>query len=78
MGRDVNPAAAASLKSPTAEASPADAPVINLGGSIGSENDGQNQNFTWDVSDFSGFDSLMVTISTHHFCRGAPSVTWAP
>src|SRR5207244_7485717 len=34
-----------------------DAPVIVTGGSIGTENDGQDQNFTWNVDDaFSGLD----------------------
>src|SRR5207249_716219 len=40
------------------------APVIALGGSTGSENDGQNQNFTWDVSDVgSGLASVGVSIT---------------
>src|SRR5439155_288592 len=38
-------------------------PVINLGGSQGSENDGQNQKFTWNVSDASGLSNVRVTIS---------------
>ena len=39
------------------------APVINLGGSQTAENDGQNQHFTWNVSDFSGLASLLVTVT---------------
>src|SRR5204863_291046 len=39
-------------------------PVITLGGSNGLENDGQNQFFTWDVTDAgSGLGSVSVTIT---------------
>src|SRR5439155_748609 len=38
-------------------------PTIMLIGSEGSENDGQNQSFTWHVSDASGLNSVLVTIS---------------
>src|SRR5439155_3171431 len=38
------------------------APIINLGGSTGAQNDGQDQNFTWDVSDASGLSNVLVTI----------------
>ena len=38
-------------------------PVIVLGGSQGSENDGQNQHFTWNVTDASGLSDVLVTIS---------------
>src|SRR5207249_8119481 len=37
-------------------------PVIVLGGSTGSENDGQTQEFTWSVSDASGLSALSVVI----------------
>jgi hypothetical protein len=40
------------------------APVITLGGSDDAENDGQNQVFTWDISDAgSGVDLVTVTIT---------------
>ncbi|MDX1946030.1 MAG: hypothetical protein SFU86_11585 [Pirellulaceae bacterium] len=39
-----------------------DGPAIVLGGSIGGENDGQTQNFTWNVSDFSGLSALFIEI----------------
>src|SRR6185436_5583967 len=38
------------------------APVITLGGSTGAENDGQNQHFTWSVSEASGFSAYSVVI----------------
>jgi hypothetical protein len=38
-------------------------PLISLNGSLGAENDGQNQNFTWSVSDASGLSSYSVTIT---------------
>ena len=38
------------------------APTILAGGSMGSENDGQGQSFTWGVSDTSGLSSLSVVI----------------
>src|SRR5205085_2644483 len=37
-------------------------PVITLGGSTGSENDGQAQSFSWNVSDASGLSALSVVI----------------
>ena len=38
-------------------------PVIDLTGSQGSQNDGQNQVFTWDISDASGLASFSVVIT---------------
>src|SRR5205823_2510558 len=41
-----------------------EAPIITLGGSTGSENDGQNQTFTWTVSDAgSGLASVTVSVT---------------
>src|SRR5262249_1366478 len=37
-------------------------PLITLGGSSGSQNDGQTQSFTWDISDASGLSALSVVI----------------
>src|SRR5207247_338929 len=39
------------------------APTITLGGSSGTQTDGQNQNFTWNVTDASGLASVAVTIT---------------
>ncbi|MCI0461807.1 MAG: putative Ig domain-containing protein [Gemmataceae bacterium] len=38
-------------------------PTILLGGSSGTETDGQDQQFTWDVSDVSGLSTIDVTIT---------------
>src|SRR5439155_12334141 len=44
-----------------------DAPVISLGGSNGSENDGQDQKFTWSVTDGSGLSGVLVTITQNGY-----------
>src|SRR5204862_4408348 len=41
-------------------------PVIVLGGSSGSQNDGQIQSFTWNVSDVSGLSALSVAKNRDH------------
>jgi hypothetical protein len=38
-------------------------PVITLGGSLGAETDGQNQIFTWDITDASGIIAYQVTVT---------------
>src|SRR5439155_24230257 len=41
-----------------------EAPIITLGGSSGAENDGQDQSFTWTVTDAgSGLGSVLVSIT---------------
>ncbi len=42
-----------------------DAPIISLGGSEGSESDGDNNHFTWNTSDLSGLENVLVTV-THN------------
>src|SRR5439155_27124580 len=51
-------------------------PLIVLGGSQGSEYDGQNQNFTWNVTDASGLDSVRVTIHKNGSVIQTLSSTW--
>src|SRR5262249_59025448 len=51
-------------------------PLITLGGSSGSQNDGQTQSFTWDISDASGLSALSVVIKQGKIGRAACRERW--